>query len=76
MMDLASKIADVEFSEDQIEGGVESVAVYSDEDMLVAMCYVARCRTFSDGPAFDETFDIKKERRHILDTLLALLEFQ
>lgn len=76
MMDLASKIAGVEFSEDQIEGGVESIAVDTDEDMLVAMCYVARCTTFAEVPTFDEAFNITKERAHILDTLFALLEFQ
>ena len=46
MLDLASHIIEIEFSEDQIDGGVEGVCVSRDEDMLVAMCYVAECVTF------------------------------
>ena len=43
MMDLASQLLQVDFSEDQIDGGIEGVCVTKDEDMLVAMCYIAEC---------------------------------
>lgn len=47
MMDLASKIQELEFKEDQIDGGVEGVCLSRDEDMLVAMCHIAECHTFN-----------------------------
>ncbi len=47
MLDLASHIIDIEFSEEQIDGGVEGVCATREEDMLVAICYVAECVTFN-----------------------------
>ena len=41
MMDLASHIIEIEFTEDQIDGGVEGVCVSREEDMLISMCYIA-----------------------------------
>ena len=61
MIDLASKISEVEFAEDQIDGGVEGICVSRDEDMLVAMCYIAECHTFN-RPIDLEVFSVKQER--------------
>ena len=47
MLDLASNIIELDFSEDQIDGGVEGICVGKEEDMLVAMCYIAECVTFN-----------------------------
>ena len=47
MMSLASKISDIEFNEDQIDGAVERVCATNDENMLVAVCHIAECLTFN-----------------------------
>lgn len=73
MLDMASQLSQVDFSEDQIDGGVEGVCVQRDEDMLVAMCYVADCLTFNK-PIDLETFNPKIERLRIIETLLALFD--
>ncbi len=47
MMELASQLSNVYFNEEQVEGGVETINVDNEEDMLVAMCYIAECLTFN-----------------------------
>jgi len=50
LLDIASKISlkkDVSFSENEVDGGVESVCVESEEDYLIAMMYIAECYTFN-----------------------------
>lgn len=47
MMDLAAKMHDVEFNDDQIDGGVEGICVEKEEDMIIAVCYIAECITFN-----------------------------
>jgi hypothetical protein len=69
MMDMASKIQDLEFTEDQIDGGVSGVCVSREEDMLVAMCYIAECHTFN-RPVDLEIFNVEEERLKIVDCLL------
>ena len=61
MMDLASQIIEIDFSEDQIDGGVEGICVSRDEDMLVAMCHIAECLTFNKEIDM-ETFNVVQER--------------
>lgn len=75
MMDLASKIQDIEFSEDMVDGGVEGVCVENEEDMLVLVCHVAECVTFN-RPIDLEIFNLDLEREKILDTFLTLLNFK
>ena len=41
MMDLASKIQDREFNEEMVDGGVEGICVEKEEDMVVAVCFIA-----------------------------------
>lgn len=74
MLDLASGIIDIEFNEDQIDGGVEGVCVGNEEDMMVAMCYVAECLTFNK-PIDMEMFNVTQERMRITDAFLSLLAF-
>ena len=75
MMDLASRIIDLDFNEDQIDGGVEGVCVSREEDMLVSMCYTAECLAF--GKAVDmEIFTVHEERGRVLDSLFNLLDFE
>ena len=74
-MDLASRIQELEFSEDQIDGGVEGVCVDKDEDMIVAVCYVAEQITFNRMPDM-EVFNCSLERQRILDAFLTLLNFE
>jgi hypothetical protein len=57
MMSLASKISDIEFNEDQIDGAVERVCATNDEDMLVAVCHIAECLTFN-RPVYLEAINI------------------
>ena len=75
MMELASQIIDIQFSEDQIDGGVEGVCVGEDEDMLVAMCHIAECLTFNKQIDV-ETFNVKLERQRIVDAILGLLKIE
>jgi hypothetical protein len=72
IMDLASHIIDINFAEDQIDGGVEGVCVGRDEDMLVAMCHVAECLTFN-RPIDFEVFNVAQERLRIVDAFISLL---
>jgi len=74
-MDLASHIIDINFSEDQIDGGVEGVCVGRDEDMLVAMCHVAECLTFNRRIDF-EVFNVAQERLRIVDAFISLLTLE
>ena len=61
MMELASRIVDVDFKEDEVDGGVDCICVSSEEDMLVAMCYIASSITFNKAIDF-ETFNVSLER--------------
>ena len=74
MMDLASQMSNVFFSEEHVDGGVETIPVQSEEDMLVGMCYVAECLTFNRQIDL-KGFMPEVERARILDVILALLEF-
>jgi hypothetical protein len=74
MMDLASKIQKMDFSEDQIDGGVEGVCVDKEEDMLVAMCHIAECMTFN-RPIDFEMFNVELQRQKIIDVFLTLLNY-
>lgn len=75
MMDLASQISGIQFSEDQIDGGVEGVCVTRDEDMMVAICHIAECLTFN-RPVDLEILNIEKERSKIVNALLGLLNLE
>jgi hypothetical protein len=74
MMDLASKIVDRDFSEDQVDGGVEGICVETDEDMIVAMCYISECISYGRTVEL-ETFNVELERNKVIDTFLTLLSF-
>ena len=74
MMELASKIINIEFNEDLIDGGVEGICVSREEDMIVSMCHIAECLTFNSG-IDTEVFTPSKERQKILYNLLSLLNF-
>lgn len=45
MLDMASSMHNQDFAEDDVDGGVEGVFVNNEEDMLVAVCYIAECVT-------------------------------
>lgn len=75
IMDLASKIKDKNFSDDQIDGGTEEVSVYNEEDMIVAVCYIAECITFNKPIKLD-VLNIEEQRMKILDVFLSLLNFK
>lgn len=65
-------MVDLDFNEDQIDGGVEGICVGRDEDMLVAMCYIAECLSLNKTMDLD-TFNVGQERLRIVDSLLSLL---
>ena len=51
VMDVASKLCNMELNDDMITA--ETLALrdcQSDEDMLIAMCYIAECFTFGTEP--------------------------
>jgi hypothetical protein len=64
----------VEFSEENVDGGVEGICVSREEDMLVAICFVAECHTFNKSVELD-IFNPQMQRQKILDSILSLLEF-
>ena len=74
MLDLASRLIDIEFNEDQVDGGVEGVCCNKEEDMIVNMCYVGECVTFNKTLDM-ELFNPMIERQKILDIFLQLLNF-
>ena len=75
MMDLAAKIQEIDFNEDEIDGGVEGVCVEKEEDMLVTVCHIAECVTFN-RPVDMEIFNVEQERHRILDVFISLLNFK
>ena len=75
MMELASQIHDLAFSEEQIDGGVEGVCVSGDEDMLVAQCYIAECLTFNKVIDM-ETFNPNRERQRIVEAIMGLIRIE
>ena len=75
MMDLASRMVDREFNEEMVDGGVEGICVEKEEDMVVAVCYIAECVTFG-RPIEMDIFNANEERQKILDTFVTLLRFK
>ena len=57
-----------------VDGGVEGICVEKEEDMIVAVCYIAECITFGKQVEMD-IFTPEIERQRILDTFLTLLSF-
>lgn len=58
-----------------VDGGVEGICVEKEEDMVVAVCYIAECITFN-RPIEMDIFNATEERAKILDTFLTLLRFK
>ncbi len=75
MMDLAAKVNEVKFNEEEIDGGVAGVCVDNEEDMLIALMHVAECVTFNREIDM-EVLNVDFERQKIVDTFLALLNFK
>lgn len=75
MLDLAAKMTNKDFDEEDIDGGVEGICVSNDEDMIVAICYVAECITFNRQPEMDQ-FNVNEQRQRILDAFIQLLKFK
>lgn len=77
---MLSTKKDINFDENMVDGGVESVNVDCEEgkyksktlfkvDYFVAMLYIAECFAFK-RPVDFETFDLDRERNKILDVVL------
>ena len=53
-MDKASTLQNIELNEELIDADMENIqGIDKDEDMVVAMCYVAECFTFGLEPNLD-----------------------
>lgn len=75
-MDVASKLQNIELNEELIDADIENMqGVQDDEEMVVAMCYIAECFTFGREPDL-ENLDIAYQRQHVIDVFLSLLNFQ
>lgn len=62
VMDVASKLYNIELNEECIEADVVPVNhIDNDEDMLIAMCYIAECYTFGLQPEL-ELIDLEFQR--------------
>jgi hypothetical protein len=46
--------------------------VFTDEDMIVNICYIAESFTFGREPDFDK-LDIEKFRQHIVDVIISVI---
>ena len=74
-MEIASKLNDIELNEDLIGADIMNIeGVENDEDMLIAMLYVAECFTFGKEPDL-ANFDVDFQRKHIVDVILGLVNF-
>ena len=74
-MDLASSIHNIESDENSIDANILNIpGVKSDEDMIVAICYIAECYTFGKEPDF-ENMQIDFFRNHIVDIFISLIQF-
>lgn len=58
-----------------IDGGVEGICLDKEEDMLVAVCYIAECVALGRQIELD-TFNMKREKERIIDKFLQLLTFK
>ena len=75
-MDVASKLQNIELNEELIDADIENIqGVELDEEMVVTMCYIAECFTFGKEPDIDN-IDVKYQRKHIVDIIMTLLNFQ
>lgn len=74
VLDLASKLSNGSFNENEVDGGVETICVQCEEDYLIAMAYIAECFTFKRNIDL-ETFNLERERNKMVDLLLSILQF-
>ena len=75
-MDKASTMQNIDLNEDLIDADMENVqGVMSDEDMVVAACYVAECYTFGIEPNL-QNMDVQVQRMHVLDVIMSFLSFE
>lgn len=75
VMDVASRLHNIELNEDLIEADIANIqGITNDEDMVATMCYIAECFTFGKEPDL-ENIDIQFQRKHIVDIFLTLLSF-
>jgi hypothetical protein len=54
---------------------VEGVCVEKEEDMVIAVCYIAECITFN-RPIELDVFNVEQQRQRILDAFIQLLNFK
>jgi hypothetical protein len=54
VFDVASRTKGLEFDERDIDAGVEELNATNDEDMLVAICYIAGSLTFGRKVELEE----------------------
>ena len=75
VMDVASRLHNIELNEDLIEADIANIqGITNDEDMVVTMYYIAECFTFGKESDLDN-IDIQFQRKHIVDVFLTLLGF-
>lgn len=79
VMDVASKLQNIELNEELIDADIENIpGVDTDEQMVVVLCYISECFTFGREPDLEEMDEVSihKQRQHIVDVFLSLLNFQ
>ncbi len=73
IMDFASSIHNIESDENLIDANILNIqGVENDEDMAVAICYIAECYTFEKKPDF-KNMQIDFLRNHIVDVFISLI---
>jgi hypothetical protein len=54
---------------------VEGICVEKEEDMVVAVCYIAECITFN-RPVELDVLNVKEQRERMIDAFIQLLNFK
>ena len=64
------------FDQDNVDGGLNSAPVETDEQFVIAMLYVADCYTYGHLNVDFEYFNMERERNKILDLLLMVADLE
>jgi hypothetical protein len=69
IFDKLSFYRDEPFSASNVSGQIHSVPVFSEEDYMVAVAYIADCFTFGRQVNM-EKFDVERERKRMVDLFI------
>lgn len=68
VISLLEQAATKDFDVEEIDGGLETLSVKNEAEMIVAMIYIGTCFTFKRS--IDLNFDLRKEHDKALDLMI------